>query len=88
MNTESDKIIRKLNNRLKKNRRILSHFEEIGKCICSSSQLLFMGFDFSIHTSIYIDEKGSTYYYCYDRGYVSEGDDIYALVKRENEEEY
>ena len=86
MNNDCDRMIRKLNNRLKKNRRILNHFDELGKVICSTSQLLFMGFDFSIHTSIYISENGDTYYYCYDRGYVSEGRDKYAIVKREAEE--
>lgn len=87
MNNDCDKMIRKLNNRLKKNRRILNHFVSLGKAICSTKQLLFLGFDFSIHTSIYITDKGDTYYYCYDRGYVSAGRDKYSLVKRETEEQ-
>ena len=86
MNNDCDKMIRKLNNRLKKNRRILDQFNELGKTICSTKQLLFLGFDFSIHTSIYKNKEGDTFYYCYDRGYVSKGRDKYSLVKRETEE--
>ncbi len=85
INNDCDRMIRKFNNRLKKNRKILNDFEELGKVICSSKQLLFMGFDFSIHTSIYINDCGDTFYYCYDRGYVSKGRDEYAVVKRETD---
>lgn len=86
MNGNSNKIIRQMNNRLRKNRKILNQLQELGKSICSSRQLVFMGFDFSIYTSIYINETGETCYYCYDRGYVSNGEDCYVIVKREIEE--
>lgn len=82
-NGNSNKIIRRMNNRLRKNRKILKHLEDLGKSICSSRQLVFMGFDFSIHTSMYINEVGETCFYCYDRGYVSKGDDFYVIIKRE-----
>jgi hypothetical protein len=82
INEESNKLIRKMNNRLKKNRSILKKIDDSGEAICSSKQLSLLGFDFSIHTSIYINELGVTFYYCYDIGYVSIGNDFYSLVKR------
>lgn len=85
-NNKENKLIRIMNNRLKKNRKILAEIIAMGKKCCSSQQLLFMGFDFSIHTSIYINEIGETCYYCYDRGYVSKGNDQYVIVKRNLEE--
>ena len=81
-----DKLIRSMNKRLKRNRKILMKIEEKGKTQCSTKQLVFMGFDFSIHTSIYINEIGETCYYCYDRGYVSKAKDQYVILKREMEE--
>lgn len=79
-------MIRNFNNRLRRNRKILERIVEKGKSICSANQLRYMGFDFSIHTSIYINEVGETCYYCYDRGYVSMGNDQYQLLKGNFEE--
>ncbi len=85
-NSENDKVIRNMNKRLKRNRKILDHFNELGKVNCTTQQLIQLGFDFSIHTSIYINEVGETCYYCYDRGYISKGSQKYDLVKTEFEE--
>lgn len=82
LNGNSNRIMRSMNNRLKKNRKILNQINKSGKDRCTTQQLLYMGFDFSIHTSIYINEIGETCYYCYDRGYVSKGEDSYIIVER------
>ena len=81
-NEECNAIIRDMNRRLRKNRSILERISNMGEAICTGKQLTFMGFDFSIHTSIYINEQGDTFYYCYELGYVSSGNDRYSLLKR------
>ena len=75
-----------MNARLRKNRRILDKMIKVGRNCTSTEELLFMGFDFSIHTSIYMDDKGETIYYCYDFGYVSKEDGNIRVIKRQVEE--
>lgn len=86
LNENNNKLIRRMNSRLRKNRRILDKVIAKERTCCSYQHLLFLGFDFSIHTSIYINDDGDTCYYCYDRGYVSKGKDQYLIVKRNIEE--
>jgi predicted nucleic acid-binding Zn ribbon protein len=86
MNGSKNKLIRTMNSRLKKNRRILNKIMLKGRFCCSTQELLFMGFDFSIHTSIFMNDQGETIYYCYDYGYVTREEGKVELVKREVEE--
>jgi predicted nucleic acid-binding Zn ribbon protein len=82
MNKASNNLIRNINNRLKKNWRILEALNPEDKTRVHKSKLLNQGFDFNHFTSIYTTKKQTVYYFVYDQGYLDIGNDYYMLVKR------
>ncbi len=82
-NKAATNLIRNINNRLKKNWRILEKFNPENKTKIHKSKLLDAGFDFNYFTSLYTTKKGSVYYFVYDQGYLDIGNDFYMLVKRD-----
>lgn len=83
LNSDSNKTVRNINNILRKNRRILlaMHPEKTPKV--SRNDLLARGYNFNYHTNIYKTKTGKTYFFCYEFGYLPLGDDLLALVVRE-----
>ncbi len=84
INKDSRNLIRNVNNRLRKNYRILETLNPDQKTRTSRSRLIEMGFDFNYLTSIYTTKAGKTYYFVYDQGYLPLENDYYALVKRDS----
>ena len=84
LNKDSKNLLRNVNNRLRKNWRILEELNPRGKSKVTRSKLIEKGFDFSYITSIYTTKVGTTYYFVYNQGYLPLENDYYALVKREN----
>jgi predicted nucleic acid-binding Zn ribbon protein len=83
-NKDSRNLLRNINNRLRKNYRILEGFElTAGKTTTTRLRLLNQGFDFSLITSIYTTKKGTTYYFLYDLGYLPLENNYVMIVKRE-----
>lgn len=80
----SDNYIRRVNNILKRNRKILQELNPTGKIKIHLNQLKRKGFDFNYHTNLYITQSGNTYYFIYDQGYLKLENDFFALVTREN----
>ncbi|QSE95902.1 DUF2116 family Zn-ribbon domain-containing protein [Fulvivirga lutea] len=83
LNSDSNNYIRKVNNTLRKNRRILEKLTPNGKSKAPKAKLLEHGFDFNFHTNTYITKAGATYYFCYEYGYLELENDWLALVKRD-----
>lgn len=84
LNKDSKNLVRNINNRLRKNYRILDSFElKEGKTRTSKTRLLDKGFDFEFITNLYTTKKGATYYFVYDLGYLPLDNDYYMIVKRE-----
>ena len=83
MNKESKNLIRNINNRLRKNHKLLSELNSTGKTKVTRTKLLDGNFDFSFFTSIYTTKTGNTYYYIYDQGYLALENDFYLLIKKE-----
>ena len=84
INKDSKNLLRNINNRLRKNYRILDSFElKDGKTRTTKTRLLDKGFDFEYLTNLYTTKKGSTYYFVYDLGYLPIDNDYYMIVKRE-----
>lgn len=83
VNKESKNLIRNINNRLKKNYKILSELNETGKTKTTRTKLYDMGFDFTLFTSIYTTKTGNTYFYVYDQGYLGLENDGFLLIKKE-----
>ncbi|MCE2613868.1 DUF2116 family Zn-ribbon domain-containing protein [Flavobacteriaceae bacterium D16] len=82
-NKDSKNFIRNINNRLRKNYRILDSFAlKDGKTRTSKNRLIDKGFDFDYITSLYTTKKGSTYFFVYDLGYLPLDNDYYMIVKR------
>ncbi|MGV6846040.1 MAG: hypothetical protein ACWA42_07945 [Lutibacter sp.] len=83
VNKESKNLIRNVNNRLRKNYRVLTELNKSGKTKISRNKLMNNNFDFNYFTSIYKTKTGNTYYYIYDQGYLYLDNDFILLVKNE-----
>lgn len=84
MNKDSNNIMRNINNKLRKNYRILSELNTDGKSKTTRTKLLSKGFDFEFFTNILKTKTGNTYYFLYDQGYMLLENDMYILVKKDN----
>ena len=83
LKSASSPAVRKINQMLLKNRRILEAAlgeEEMQKM--SREKLLQQGFRFGFMTHTYTNKKGNTYFFCYEYGYLPLEHDWYLLVKR------
>lgn len=83
LNSDSNNIMRNINNTLRKNRRILLEANPEGKSKISREHLIKKGFKFDYITNLYQTKNGHTYYFCYDQGYLPLERDWYALVRRQ-----
>lgn len=72
-----------VNQILKKNRAILIAKNPDGKTKTKREVLLRKGFNFNYHTHTLTTQKGSTYIFCYEYGYLLLENDEILLVKRE-----
>jgi hypothetical protein len=84
MNKDSNNLMRNINNKLRKNYRILTELNPDGKAKTSKSKLVSKGFDFEFFTSIYTTKTGNTYYFLYDQGYMAIENESYVLVKKDS----
>ncbi|MEX0274472.1 MAG: hypothetical protein AB3N16_08845 [Flavobacteriaceae bacterium] len=84
LNKVSNNLIRNINNRLRKNYRILESFPlKQGKTKTTRMKLINKGFDFEHITNLYTTKKGTVYRFVYDMGYLPLDNDEYIIVKRE-----
>jgi len=83
VNKDSKNLIRNINNRLKKNYKILSDLNISGKTKVSRTKLYDKGFDFNFFTSIYKTKTGNVYYYVYDQGYLGLENELFLLIKKD-----
>ncbi len=83
-NKDSTNLIRNINNRLRKNYRILASFQlKDGKTRTNKNTLLDKGFSFEYITNQYTTKKGTTYFFVYDLGYLPLENDVFMIVKRD-----
>ncbi|KFF07540.1 hypothetical protein [Flavobacterium reichenbachii] len=83
INKDSTNFMRNVNNKLRKNYRILSELNTEGKSKATRDKMVNKGFDFEFFTNILQTKTGNTYYFLYDQGYRSLDNDYYMLVKKE-----
>ena len=83
INKDSNNYMRNVNNKLRKNYRVLSEANPEGKGKITKTKLLSKGFDFDYFTNILNTNTGNTYYFVYDQGYRFLENDFYMLVKKE-----
>ena len=84
LNSDSTKYIRRVNNILRKNRRILSELNPTGKLKVDEMILAEEGFNFHYFTNTYITKNGASYYFCYDQGYLKLENNQYMLVHKQD----
>jgi|SRR5690554_2905961 len=84
LNEDSSKYMRRLNNILRKNRRILKKLNPDGKKTVDGITMAEEGFNFHYYTNIYTTQKGSQYIFCYDQGYLKMDDNQYMLVHKQD----
>ncbi len=83
LNKDNKNLLRTINNRLRKNYRILESLNPTGKTKTTKATLLGLGFNFTYFTSIYTTKAGAVYYYVYDQGYLPLDNGFYLLVRQE-----
>ncbi|MGF7232339.1 hypothetical protein [Arachidicoccus sp.] len=82
-NSDQNNLVRNLNNVLRKNRRILQEaLEEEGMIKMPKDKLAQQGFNFKYHTHQYLNQKGQTYFFNYEFGYLFLENDWILIVKR------
>jgi predicted nucleic acid-binding Zn ribbon protein len=81
-NLHADKIalIRKINNIIRRNRRILISLNPRGTTIIHKLQLIEAGFAFQYHTNTQTTLSGKTFIFCYDQGYTALSGGKYLLI--------
>jgi len=86
-NLHADKIsfIRKINNIIRRNRRILISLNPRGNTIIHKLQLIEAGFAFQYHTNTQTTSTGKTYIFCYDQGYTALTGGKYLLINNGEE---
>jgi hypothetical protein len=83
INKDSTNFMRNVNNKLRKNYRILCALNVDGKSKTTRAKLLSKGFDFEFFTNILNTKTGNTYYFIYDQGYMALENDYFMLVKKD-----
>ncbi len=83
-NKDASNLMRNINNKLRKNHRILADqkFTE-GKAKTTRSKLSAEGFDFEYFTNLKIYKNGAEYRFVYDIGYKLLEEDWILLVRKE-----
>lgn len=84
INKDSTNLMRNVNNKLRKNYRILQELNIEGKTKTTRSKMQSKGFDFAYFTNILHTKTGNTYYFLYDQGYLPLENDGFMLVKKDN----
>jgi hypothetical protein len=84
LNEDTTAYMRRINNILRKNRRILSALNPDGKVTVDGITLAEEGFNFHYFTNIYKTQKGARYFFCYDQGYLKMENDQYMLVHKQD----
>lgn len=83
MNKDSTNFMRNINNKLRKNYRILTELNLEGKTKTTRTKLVSKGFDFEFFTNMLNTKTGNVYYFLYDQGYMALENDYYILVRKE-----
>lgn len=81
-NRDITNLMRNINNRLRKNYRILCSLND-NKTKTSRNKLLERGFDFNYITEHIVYKNGSEYFFLYDQGYRFLDEDTILLVKKD-----
>ncbi len=87
LKAHANNYVRNVNNALNRNRRILESIlpPDKEKITVQKEKLLHQGFSFKYFTYLLTTQKGATYFYCYDYGYLPLESDWYLIVRKKFE---
>ena len=87
LNSDTTNYVRNVNNILRRNRRLLEENIPAGEETfrISKNKLIEKGFVFKHFTHTYTNKKGTTYFFCYEYGYMPVDNDWFLLVKQKQE---
>jgi hypothetical protein len=83
-NEDATEHMRRVNNILRKNRRILKEYLLQENNSVSGLQLAEEGFNFHYFTNTYRTREGIDHFFCYDHGYVPLENDQYTIVLKKD----
>lgn len=83
LNKDTINLVRNINNKLRKNFRILSELNPTDKVKVERKLLKKKGFEFEFFTSVLKAKTGKTYYFVYDQGYCELEEDIFLIIKQD-----
>ena len=85
-NSDQNNYVRKVNNILRRNRRVLERTIQPGENIAKMhrQKLAEAGYDFRYHTHQLLNKKGQAYHFCYDYGYLQLEADWILVVRRKD----
>jgi len=82
-NKDATNLVRNINNRLRKNYRILQELNPDKETRVERKVLKKKGFNFEFFTSIFQVKTGKDYFFVYDQGFLQLDDDVILLLKKE-----
>jgi len=85
-NRDDNQLIRRVNQVLKSNYKILTQLNASGKTTVHRDKLSESGFNFRYITSVLRTKTNNTYYFCYDQGYMELENGFMMLVKRDSKQ--
>ncbi len=81
-NSKDNDVLKKINNQLKRNRKILKFLLADEKMLkTNKSRLLSEGYAVNYHTHRINTSKGQEYIFCYEYGYLDLGKDLILIVR-------
>ena len=78
-NGDANNHVRKINNTLRRNRRILATLYLSNRTKIPLDLLAYAGYNFNHYTHVAINRKGTPIRYCYDYGYKKRNNTCYVL---------
>lgn len=82
-NRDATNLMRNINNKIRKNHRILAELNTEGKTKTTRQKLQAAGFDFDYITQVVVYKNGSEYRFVYDQGYKYLDEGWMLLVRKE-----
>lgn len=81
LSKNTNHFVRGINQKLRKNRIILTKINITGQTSVTKEILIERGYDFNYHTHIYTDLSGRIYYFCYEQGILYQEDNTYLILQ-------
>lgn len=85
INSDSNNLVRQINNALRRNRRILEENLKGETSTLPKQRLIDQGFNFTLHTSTTVTRNQHIYTFCYEYGYMQIDNGLVLIVKRKQD---